>query len=181
MLASSKTNATHGKDATPRPPISTPPSRPPPAMALFQVTTFMDRARSAPSRAASANLRLPALRFADDHHRHTPTQQAYPGTTCGARPPMNAIVSGSTNRLSALRQREPKGDACAYRSKQVVWRGPSQPDSAPSVSPPLVSLSGLRFTWVAHHHTFGAADQIAIAVNRSGPVGALCGFLPRGL
>jgi len=38
-------------------------------------------------------------------------------------------VSGCTHRLSALRQREPIGDACAYRSKRAVWRWPSWRDS----------------------------------------------------
>jgi len=42
---------------------------------------------------------------------------------------MNAIVSGCTHRLSALRQREPIGDTCAYDSKPAVWCWPSRRDS----------------------------------------------------
>jgi len=46
---------------------------------------------------------------------------------------MNAIVSRCARPLSALRQPEPKGDACAYRSKRAVWRWRSglEGDSSP--------------------------------------------------
>jgi len=58
------------------------------------------------------------------------TQAGYPSATSGAMPRMNAIVSACTDRLSALRQREPIGDAYACRFKRARRRRFSQLDSA---------------------------------------------------
>jgi hypothetical protein len=47
---------------------------------------------------------------------------------------MNANASVSTNRLSALRQREPIEDSCAYRSNLAVWHSLNPSDRDPPQS-----------------------------------------------
>lgn len=50
-------------------------------------------------------------------------------TSRGGRGCQNDIMSARIDRLSALRQREPIGDACAHCSKRAVWRPSNPPHS----------------------------------------------------